>query len=145
MRRIRECAWLVLVKLRRLVSDDPLIRPLGRASDRAIDTALAARDRTRADLFSASTASLPHRQRMAAMLAMCRLPVEKATASHWETLKDADHACAHCPNPQRCENWLRWGRLNDAPRNFCPNAQTFENMRSEIENSGAKLEPDGLH
>lgn len=107
----------------------PLLHPLGRANDQVIDAALRESELSRADLFRPETSIAPHRHRIARMIPMQGLDPETLTRDFWATLKEMDHRCAHCENTRRCERWLRWGRVNDAPRMFCPNATTFEAIR----------------
>jgi len=116
----------VSAMLGRRRSDDPLVHPLGRADDGAIDAALAAREMDRADLFEPEEGLAPHRQRLAAMLAARGLSPNYVTARYWSELKLADHACAYCIDKRRCDKWLGGRRPDDAPHRFCPNAMTFE-------------------
>lgn len=119
-------------KMRQMLSNDPLLHPLGRAPDSTIEEALATRGLERADLFRwGKTTLAPHRHRIAAMLGAHNLLARQITAHHWLELKRADHLCAYCINKRRCERWLRGRSLlpGDAPRTFCPNAMTFERWR----------------
>ena len=129
MAYVTKIAKQASAKMRQMLSNDPLLHPLGRAPDSTIDEALATRGLERADLFRwGKTTLAPHRHRIAAMLGAYNLLPTQITAHQWLELKRADHYCAYCTNKRRCENWLR-GRsplLDDAPRMFCPNAMTFE-------------------
>jgi len=129
MRRLIKIARRVSARLQQILSDDPLLHPLGRASDSSIDEALTAHGLGRADLFTLGTTLAPHRHRIAAMLLMQGLSPRDLATDHWPKLKDADHRCAYCVNTKRCESWLRWGRQNDASRMFCLNAATFEQIK----------------
>ncbi|MGF1608713.1 MAG: hypothetical protein ACFCUQ_04910 [Kiloniellales bacterium] len=119
-----------LAGVKQVFCDDPLLHPLGRASDSAIDEALMARGLERADLFTPGTTLAPHRHRLAAMLAIQGLSPRDVVADHWPALKTADHRCAYCANSKRCESWLKWGCPNDAPRMFCPSAAAFEQIKA---------------
>lgn len=112
----------------------PLLQPLGRTRDSVIDDALGTCGMTRTKLFTPGSAMVPHRERIAAMIPMQGLDPETLTRNFWATLKEAEHRCAYCENARRCERWLKWGRSNDAPRIFCPNATTFEKIRREASN-----------
>ena len=111
----------------------PLLRPLGRACDAEIDAALEESGLDRAELFRPETSIAPHRHRVALMIPMQGLDPETLARDFWAELKAMDHRCAHCESTRRCERWLKWGRVNDAPRMFCPNATTFEKIRQKIE------------
>ncbi len=124
-----EIARRASARLEQILNDNPLLHPLGRASDRSIDEALTAHGLGRADLFTPETTFAPHRHRIAAMLVIHGLSPRDIARDHWAELKDADHRCAYCVNTKRCGRWLRWGRQNDAPRMFCPNAATFEQIK----------------
>ncbi len=130
MLHLTDLARRLSARLQQIISDNPLLHPLGRASDSSIDEALVARGLARADLFTLGTISAPHRHRITAMLVIQGLPPRDFATHHWPELKAADHRCAYCVNIKRCESWLRWGRKNDAPRMFCPNAATFEQIKA---------------
>lgn len=129
MVRFAKAARRISARVRQIVRDDLLARPLGRVADPEINEALNARRFTRADLFTAGTTVAPHRQRIAAMLAAMNLTPRRATTHHWRELKIADHRCAHCAETARCDAWLAGDRGTDDPRHFCPNAMTFEAWR----------------
>lgn len=108
-----------------------LLRPLGRARDEEIDAALARAGMRREDIFNPEEAVLPHRGRMARMLAAFGIDVPRAMEERWNDLKRAEHDCAYCASARRCWRWLEWGRANDAPRMFCPNARLFAEIAHE--------------
>lgn len=118
------------VRVRSIVSDDPLIRPIGRTPDGVIDAALAVRGLVRSDLFLPETSLAPHRRRLASMLATEGLSVLELAADHWSELKAADHRCKQCVETRRCERWLRSEGEDDSPRKFCPNAQMIERLKT---------------
>jgi CBS domain-containing protein len=118
-------------KLRQMLSNNPLVHPLGGAADSAINRALAMREFRRADLFTRGKTLAPHRHRIAAMLAAYHFSPKQITADHWPELKHADHRCAYCIDKKRCERWLRESHIYDSPRRFCPNAMTFEQWRRD--------------
>lgn len=126
----RVVAWLS-ASMGRGRRGDPLARPLGRATDDAIDAALSARDMGRADLFGSEDTVAPHRQRIAAMLKRRGLSAEQVAARYWPELKLADHACAFCIDKRRCDRWLRGDRPKDSPHRFCPNAMTIDRWRRD--------------
>jgi hypothetical protein len=118
-------------KIRQTLNHDPLLQPLGRVPDSAIDKALAVRRLRRADLFSRGRNLASHRHRLAEMLTVFHFSTREITARYWPELKLADHLCAYCANKKRCERWLRGRGMDDAPRRFCPNATTFERWRRD--------------
>lgn len=129
--------WIrdIIEKIVVLTNDDPLKRALGRTPDAEIDAALARRGLSRADLFKPGTTQAAHRPRIAGMILMHGLSADNLTEDNWPVLKEADHRCAFCPQTGRCGRWLRWGRANDAPRIFCPNALTFAKLAQRQEES----------
>jgi len=127
-----QIATQTLLKVRQAVSADPLLRPLARVPDSTIDAALAARGMRRANLFLRRGGNLaPHRHRLAEMLTVFHFSPSDIVARHWRELKQADHDCARCADPGRCERWLRRRGDDDAPRRFCPNVTTFERWRRD--------------
>ncbi len=126
---LTEIAKRVSAKMRHTLSDDPLLRPLGRACDSTINKALAARSIRRSDLFTKGKTLASHRHRIAKMLTAYHFSTRQITTRHWPELKLADHLCAHCTNKRRCDRWLRGRRMDDSPRRFCPNMKTFERWR----------------
>ena len=127
-------------KIRQIFSDDPLLKPLGRASDSEINNALASRSRRRADLFTMGKTLAPHRQRLAKMLAAYHFSPRQIVANYWPELKHADHLCAHCTDKKRCDEWLRDHDNGDAPRRFCPNVTTFKRWRRDYMQCGSDAE-----
>jgi hypothetical protein len=121
-----------LAKLQKIFSGDPLLHPLGHASNGSIDEALEVHGLVRADLFTLGTTLTPHRHRLAAMLAIHALSPKEITTDHWQELKVADNRCANCVNAKYCENWLRRESKKGTPQNFCPNAITFEQIKERI-------------
>ena len=128
---LTQLAKQISAKMRQMLSNDPLLHPLGRVPDSAIDTALAVRRLRRADLFSRGKNLASHRHRLAEMLTVYHFSSREITARHWPELKLADQLCAYCANKKRCERWLRGRRMDDAPRRFCPNVTTFERWRRD--------------
>jgi hypothetical protein len=131
MNYLTEIARQASAKMRRLLSNDPLLRPLGRVPDSTIHRALTLRRFGRADLFTPGKTLAPHRRRIAAMLAAFHFSPKQITEHHWKELKHADHLCAHCSDKKRCDRWLRGERSDEAPRRFCPNVMTFERWRRD--------------
>ncbi len=128
--------------LRRMLSGDPLLRPLGRTPDSVINEHLTRRRMGRADLFRGGKTLAPHRYRIAAMLAAHKLSARQVAVRYWPALKHADHICAHCADKRRCDKWLRRPAAHDTPRTFCPNATTFALWRRDCQ-AGAVAEPSG--
>lgn len=116
------------------VSKSPLRKPLGRLTDEQIDEALGKKNAKRTDLFKPSLGlgNAPHRHRISSMVATHGLSPELLVENHWEELKRADHYCAFCQQTKRCERWLQWGRTNDAPDMFCPNASMFKSLKKRL-------------
>ncbi len=140
----RRHAQRTVAKLGQMLSDDPLRHPLGRASDRAINKALAVRKLRRADLFDRKKPIAPHRHRLAEMLTVFHFSTRDIVARHWSDLKLADHRCAYCANKKRCDRWLRGRHWDDAPRRFCPNVTMFERWRRDyLLRDGAGQNIDG--
>jgi hypothetical protein len=144
---LTETAKQASAKIWHTLSDDPLLRPLGRACDGTINKALAARKLGRADLFTPGNTLAPHRHRLAEMLAVYHFSTPQIVARHWSELKLADHRCAHCADKKRCDRWLRGRRAGDSPKRFCPNVTTFERWRRDYlqrECVGARSDGDVL-
>ncbi len=134
-------------KMRQRFSSDPLLHPLGRASDSTINAALNRRRWGRADLFTRGKTLVPHRHRLAEMLTVFHFSPRQITSRHWPELKLADHVCAYCTNKKRCERWLRGRRMDDTPRRFCPNAITFERWRRDYlqyDSVGERMDGDSI-
>ncbi len=85
---------------------------------------------TRGDLFAVA-GPVRHRRRLARMLAHFDLDAERLVRCHWAALREADRACARCVNVRKCRHWFDWGRRNNAPRIFCPNAARFDELARE--------------
>lgn len=105
-----------------------LARALGYLNNHEIDSALCRASLTRAKLFTPGDAIAQHRVRMAHMLAALEVNVHDAVQWSWDALKQADQNCSLCKEAGRCRRWLEWGRLNDAPQVFCPNASLFREI-----------------
>jgi hypothetical protein len=104
--------------------------PLGRFSDARLDRWAARAGLARSDLFTPFRGNADHRRLMARMLAYFNVEPAKACASCWQDLRDAEALCARCPNSGRCARWLAWGRRNNAPEVFCPNAALFRELEA---------------
>ncbi|MEM7223844.1 MAG: DUF6455 family protein [Pseudomonadota bacterium] len=72
-----------------------------------------------------------HRRRMAAMMGHFGIDPARADPRYWGAIRDAGRVCVNCPTEGRCHRWLNWGRANDAPRVFCPNAALFDEIASD--------------
>jgi len=129
MLNLFEIALRPLAKLQKIFSGDPLLHPLGHASNRSIDKALEVHGLARADLFTLGTTLAPHRHRLAAMLAIHGLSPKEIATDHWQELKAADNRCANCVNVEYCENWLRREDKKGTPQIYCPNAIKFEQIK----------------
>jgi hypothetical protein len=104
-----------------------LRKSLNRVSESELMELLARADLTRGDLFHLAT-PVRHRRRMAQMLAHFGLDGEQVVRCHWAALREADRTCARCANVRKCRHWFDWGRRNNAPRIFCPNAPLFDGL-----------------
>jgi hypothetical protein len=102
-----------------------LRKSLHRVSEAELVDLLARADLTRDELFHLA-APVRHRRRLARMLAHFGLDAERLVRGHWATLREADRACARCASVRKCRHWFDWGRRNNAPRIFCPNAPLFD-------------------
>jgi hypothetical protein len=87
----------------------------------------------RTDLFTSFKGNRPNRHLMGQMLGRFDIDRETACEHHWRKLVHAEKACALCPNVNRCQRWLAWGRKNNAPNVFCPNAGLFARMRLDLD------------
>ena len=85
---------------------------------------------TPAEFRSAGKSARGFRGRMTAMMRHFRLDPDAATPRYHGALRDAERVCMNCATVKRCKNWLEWGRRNDAPRVFCPNAALFDEVAS---------------
>jgi len=122
----------VASRLHKTLRDDVLVEPFGRTPDRTIDAALVVRGMTRAELFTPGTALVPHRERLARMMAEHGLSPADVVVTHWDQLKEADQLCAVCANTERCSAWLDHGRDGDSPRKFCPNALVLDRIKGRL-------------
>jgi len=108
----------------------PLRSALGRSlshfTDAELDRALAAAGNSRADLFGQAAGYAAHRQRLAKLMAHFGVAPDFAVRYFWDALRSADEICTLCGNRRRCQSWLDWPVSNDAPRVFCPNAETLD-------------------
>lgn len=120
-----------LAAARRRLRYPVLARPLQQAGDGAIDAALGKAGLSRADLFTPGRAVARHRVLLAHMLAARSIDATHAAKAHWQSLKDADQACAECPNVGRCLTWLELGWPEEAAAVFCPNSDLFSAIAAE--------------
>ena len=104
-----------------------LRKSLHRVSETELVELLARADLTRGDLFHLA-APVRHRRRLARMLAHFNLDGEQMVRCHWIAVRDADRTCARCATVRKCRHWFDWGRRNNAPRIFCPNAPLFDKL-----------------
>jgi hypothetical protein len=107
-----------------------LAESLAKVSDSQIDSDLKKSCLTRSDLFRPSHAVAYHRMRLASMLAVWQIDVERAAEEHWHDLKIADERCRECQNTSRCINWLEFGQFNTAPMIFCTNSALWSAIAS---------------
>ena len=70
---------------------------------------------------------------MGQMMAHFDIDRETACTHHWRKLVYADKVCARCSNVPKCQRWQAWGRKNDAPNVFCPNAGLFTQLRLDLD------------
>ena len=84
-----------------------------------------------AELRSAGKAARGFRGRMTAMMRHFRFNPDAAAPRYHGALRDAERVCMNCTTVSRCKRWLEWGRRNDAPRVFCPNAALFDDAASD--------------
>lgn len=127
LRRLRR----KMAALNRRWRNPVLARALGHLKDHEIDSALSDAGLSRAKLFTPRDAIARHRVRMAHMLATLEVDVHDAVDWNWEALKQADQTCSLCREVGRCRRWLEWGRVNDAPQVFCPNAPLFQEIGAD--------------
>ena len=118
--------------LRRTGAQRRLNRDLAGFSNQELAGILAQVGIRRADLFAGFEGNARHRRRMGGMLAHFDIDREAACEHHWRKLIYADKVCARCPNVAKCQRWLAWGRDNDAPNVFCPNAGLFTQLRLDL-------------
>jgi hypothetical protein len=103
---------------------------LSRLSDTRLNRWTARAGIERGDLFTVFKGNAAHRQLMARMLVHFNVEPTTAAVQYWQALRNAEAICTCCPNVGRCERWLRWGRKNNAPNIFCPNAALFRRLES---------------
>jgi hypothetical protein len=111
----------------RLKARRRLRRSLNTMSEAELVELLARAGLAQGDLFHLA-APVRHRRRMARMLAHFGLDTERLVRCHWAALREADRTCARCANVRKCHHWFDWGRRNNAPRIFCPNAALFDEL-----------------
>ena len=128
--RLRRFRRKIAVRNRRW-RNPVLARALEHLDDREIDSALRRAGLSRAKLLTPRDAIARHRVRMAHMLAALGIDVRDAVERNWDVLKEADRKCSMCREAGRCRRWLDWGRLNDAPQVFCPNAALFQDIGAD--------------
>jgi len=103
-------------------------RPLSCFTDAELDRALAATGHARVDLFCRTPGNVAHRRRMAKLMAHFGVAPDYAVRHFWDALRTADEVCALCRNRRRCQSWIEWPISDDAPRVFCPNAESFDSI-----------------
>ncbi len=54
------------------------------------------------------------------------------------SLRDAERACAHCLEVGRCRRFFASDEGPEAARNFCPNAEIFEDMAERLRKSAGR-------
>ncbi len=54
------------------------------------------------------------------------------------SLRDAERACAQCLEVGRCRRFFASDEGPEAARNFCPNAEIFEDMAERLRKSAAR-------
>ena len=100
---------------------------LHRVSESELAELLVRADLGPGDLFHLA-APVRHRRRLARMLAHFGLDGEHLVRNRWAAIRQADRTCARCANVRKCRHWFDWGRRNNAPRIFCPNAPLFDRL-----------------
>jgi hypothetical protein len=96
-------------------------RSLGDPSVQArADAALA-----RADAASARVAA---RGDMSRMMRHFGIEPDQVPPQFRDRLRDAERTCAQCVTIGRCQRWSYRQATEDAPRQFCPNAQLFDEI-----------------
>lgn len=128
-RRLRR----VKATLRRSRARQRLSRDLAGLTNKDLTDLLARAGLRRSDLFTGFEGNPRHRGRMGQIMAHFDIDRETACAHHWRKLVYADKICAGCPNVPKCHRWLAWGRKNEAPNVFCPNAGLFTQLRLDLD------------
>ena len=103
-------------------------RHLSRLSDRETDSVLADAGLSRSDLPVVLRSECGRRRLMIRTMIHFKVDPKAAALRYWGAFRDAERVCIQCGNVRRCRRWHLWGRHNDAPRVFCPNAQLFDDM-----------------
>ncbi len=104
----------------------PLKVPLTFTSEAGLDHVLGRLGMKRGELFRPFAGNAPHRQLMARMMERLGIDPERAVATAWPALRQADARCAACEAVRSCRRWLR-ERVATVP-DFCPNAPLFQQL-----------------
>ncbi len=115
--------WLERWRARRRLG-----RVFSQLDGQELDRALADVGMSRADMSTLFRKSGGHRRLMGRMMAHYGVDHDTAAPKYWAALRDAERVCAECRTRGRCKRWFAWGRANDAPRIFCPNADLFDEV-----------------
>ena len=107
------------------------MHPVGYPADPERDRCLREAGITPAELCRAGKSARGFRGRMTAMMRHFRLDPDAAAPRYRGALRDAERVCMNCTTVRRCKGWLEWGRRNDAPRVFCPNAALFDEAAAD--------------
>lgn len=99
--------------------------------DEELDACLSEAGISRTELFSRSQTKSGYLQRMTRMMRHFRVDRDGVRPRYQGALREAERVCAHCMNVGRCKRWLEWGRSNDAPRVFCPNAELWDEIAAQ--------------
>lgn len=100
-------------------------------NDDELGHALADAGLTRSDLPTIFGSGHRRRRLMTRMMSHFRVDPKRAALGYQAALRDAERVCANCANVKRCRRWFDWGRRNDAPRVFCPNAELFDEVAEQ--------------
>ena len=119
--------------LRRNWARRRLTRDLAYFTNKDLTDVLTQAGIRRSELFTGFKGNLLHRRLMGRMLERFGIDRETACEHHWRKLVHAERTCAGCPNSGRCQRWLAWGRRNNAPNVFCPNAGLFTQIRRDLD------------
>ena len=92
---------------------------------RFIDHTLANAALSRADVDSARAQV---RSDMSRMMRHFEIDPVRIGPGFGAALRDAERLCANCLSVGRCRRWFHWQRSDDPPRQFCPNAQLYEDI-----------------
>ena len=99
--------------------------------DEELDACLSEAGISRAELFSPARTKSGYLQRMSRMMRHFKVDRDEVRPRYHGALREAERVCAHCMNVGRCRRWLEWGRSNDAPRVFCPNAELWDEIAAQ--------------